>query len=152
VNVRGTYLITRAFLQLIGADKPRATIVDVASSAAISVMPGGSAYCISKAAVAFLQQFIAAENPNVAAVSIHPGVVVTDMTTENAMFGRFAIDPPELPGGFAVWLTTEAARFLSGRYVDVHWPVDELVQRKDEIVQQGKLLMGLNTRLGADVA
>ncbi len=63
---------------------------------------------------------------------------------------RFAIDPPKLAGGVAVWLTTEAARFLSGRYVDVHWSVDELVQRRDELVQQAKLLTGLNMRLGED--
>ncbi len=57
--MRGTYLITRACLQLVGAHKPSAAIVDVASSAAITVMPSSSAYCISKLAVAFLQQFIA---------------------------------------------------------------------------------------------
>jgi hypothetical protein len=72
------------------------------------------------------------------------------MTNGNDVMTRFAIDPPKLAGGVAVWLTTEAARFLSGRYVDVHWSVDELVQRRDELVQQAKLLTGLNMRLGED--
>jgi NAD(P)-dependent dehydrogenase (short-subunit alcohol dehydrogenase family) len=107
-----------------------------------------SAYSVSKLAVSHLQQFVAAEYPRVTAVSLHPGIVQTDMTAE--AFRPFATDPPKLVGGVAVWLTTDAARFLTGRYVDAHWSVDELVARRDEIEGQGKLLTGLNVKLGKE--
>ncbi len=113
------------------------------------MLPSASAYCLSKLAGAHLQQFVAAEYLCVTAVSVHPGVVLTDMAA-NSPFKPFATDPPELVGGFAVWLTTDAARFLNGRYTDAHWSVDELVARRDEIVGEGKLLTGLNVKLGKD--
>jgi NAD(P)-dependent dehydrogenase (short-subunit alcohol dehydrogenase family) len=112
-------------------------------------MPGTSAYAVSKLAATHLQQFVAAEYPRVTAVAVHPGVLLTDMSAGSA-FERFAIDPPALVGGFAVWLTTDAARFLNGRYLDAHWDVDELLARREEIETQGKLLTGLNVKLGRD--
>jgi hypothetical protein len=32
-----------------------------------------------------------------------------------------------------VWLATEKARWLSGRYVGANWSVEELAERKEEI-------------------
>ena len=81
-------------------------------------------------------------------MALAPGVVMTDMTTE--AFKPFAQDTPELVGGVAVWLATEEAKFMSGRFISANWMVDELVQRKEEIVKEGKLLFGLVGRLGAD--
>lgn len=46
--------------------------------------------------------YVAAENPDVFAVAVHPGIVATDMT--DSMFQRFALDTPELAGGLVVWL------------------------------------------------
>ncbi len=37
-------------------------------------------------------------------------------------------------GGTGVWLATDAARFLTGRFVSANWSVDDLVKRKDEIL------------------
>ncbi len=147
MNVKGTFLMTRGFLALVGRDK-RATIVTITSGAAVSVFPTLSAYSMSKLAVTHMQQFVAAEYPSVTAVSVHPGICKTDMVTPE--FVPFANDPPELVGGMAVWFTTDAARFLSGRYLDTHWSVDELVARQDEIVGEGKLLTGLNVKLGKE--
>lgn len=44
-----------------------------------------------------------------------------------------------LPGGFCTWLTKEKREYLSGRYLSVHWDVDELEAKKDEIVNGDKL-------------
>lgn len=44
-----------------------------------------------------------------------------------------------LCGGFLTWLTKERRAWLSGRYLSVHWDVDELEAKKDEIVNEDKL-------------
>ncbi|MCJ1259197.1 hypothetical protein MMC24_007033 [Lignoscripta atroalba] len=147
VNVKGTFLATQGFLKQLDASKP-ATIINLTSAASIPVLPGISSYALSKLITFQLCSYVAAENPNVACMALAPGVVMTDMTTE--AFKPFAQDTPELVGGVAVWLATEEAKFMSGRFISANWMVDELVQRKEEIVKEGKLLFGLVGRLGAD--
>lgn len=147
MNVKGTFLVTKHFLQLVGKSKP-ATVININSGGAVTVTPGMSGYSISKLAMTHMVPFVAAEFPLVTAVAASPGVVMTDMTMD--AFKRFAKDTPQLIGGFSVWLATDKAKFLNGRYVCANWSVDELVQRKEEIVKDGKLLTGLNTRLGKD--
>jgi NAD(P)-dependent dehydrogenase (short-subunit alcohol dehydrogenase family) len=150
VNVKGTFLVSRAFLALAGRER-RVTVVSVSSMMALRVIPGASAYSLSKLLVAHLAQFVAAEYPVATAVAVHPGILLTDMLSHpDEPFRRFANDPPQLVGSLAVWCTTDAARFLSGRYIDAHWSVDELVARRDEIVREGKLLTGFNVKLGRD--
>ena len=39
---------------------------------------------------------------------------------------------------------------MNGRYAAANWSVDELLERKDEIVNEGKLLTGFSTKLGVD--
>ncbi|KAI9883299.1 MAG: hypothetical protein M1823_004942 [Watsoniomyces obsoletus] len=147
VNVRGTFLMTKSFLKLVGSEKP-AVVINMSSGAALHAQPGMSGYAISKLAVSHMVQYVAAENPNVTAIAADPGAVATEMTT--GFFQRFAKDTPALSGGFCVWLCTEKAKFLSGRHVGANWSVDELLERKDEIVNEGKLLTGLNVKLGLD--
>ncbi|KAI9752200.1 MAG: hypothetical protein M1815_000660 [Lichina confinis] len=118
VNVRGTYLVTKGFLRLIGSDKA-ATIVNISTGAAVGVAPGMPGYAISKLAITHLQH-------------VSP------------------VDSPRLIGGFAVWLATDKAKFMNGRYAAANWSVDELLERKDEIVNEGKLLTGFSTKLGVD--
>lgn len=57
------------------------------------------------------------------------------------MFKRFARDTPELVGGTSVWLATDSARFLSGRFISANWCMDELLVRKDELVAGNDLKM-----------
>ena len=49
----------------------------------------------------------------------------------------------ELAGAFAVYLTTERAGYLNGRFVSVNWDIEELEARKDEIILEGLLTEGL---------
>ena len=118
------------------------------TAGALVVFPGLSSYSISKLALLQMAAYVAAESPNVTTVALHPGVVMTDMTRPACK--RFALDTPELVGGAGVWLATEKAAFLSGRYMAVNWSVDELVQWKDEILSEGKLTMQLVGKLGKE--
>ena len=80
VNVRGPYLITRAFLPLMlkGGDKQ---IVNISSVGAHCVGPSLSAYQPSKLAVLRFTEFVAAEYgpQGVLAFCIHPGNIPTDI-------------------------------------------------------------------------
>ncbi|PVH71991.1 NAD(P)-binding protein [Cadophora sp. DSE1049] len=139
VNGRGTFLITQGFLQLLGKEK-KGSVINLTTGAAVSTFPGISSYAISKLIHIQLAAYIAVENPNVTAVALHPGTVHTDMTLDS--FVRFSLDTPELVGGVGVWLATDKAAFLTGKYVSANWDVEELVERKDEITG-GKLSVAL---------
>jgi len=146
-NVKGVFLLTQGFLRLLGKEK-KGSIVTLSTSAAFMVFPGMSCYSLSKLASTQLQTFIAAENPNVTAISLHPGLVLTDMTMD--AFRPYAKDTPELVGGVGVWLATEKAAFLNGRYIESNWSVDDLVARKEEIVGGKKLSLKLEAELGSE--
>ncbi len=147
VNVHGTFLVTQGFLQLLGA-KNQGSVINMTTGAAVGLFPGLSSYSLSKLVAFQLQAFVAAENPNVTAVALHPGVVDTDMTLD--MFKKFALDTPGLVGGVGVWLATEKASFLTGKYISANWAVDELVARKDEITSEGKLSLVLTGKFGQE--
>lgn len=103
-------------------------------------------YSTSKLASQQLMAYFAAAYPNLTTVSLHPGLVETDMMDE--AFRRFNHDTPELVGGVAVWLASEKARFLSGRAIAAQWSVDDLVEREKEIVEGGLLRMEMTGKLG----
>lgn len=77
LNVKGTMLVTQGFLQLLGSER-RGTIVTMNTLLATSVMPGMSAYGSAKLASMRMMEYVAAEYKNVTAVSLQPGVVMTD--------------------------------------------------------------------------
>ena len=147
VNVKGTFLVTKYFLRLLAGKA--AKIVNLTSQAGLLVMPGGSGYCISKLAGIQLTAFIAAENPNVVTVAFHPGMVETDMVDSKAL-AHFCHDSAELAGANAVWLCTEEARFMTGRYMNTNWDVGELAARKDEIVREDLLKIVLKGTFGVE--
>lgn len=126
------------FLNLIGTSK-EATVINVSSAMGFIVMPGKTSYALSKLALTQLSQFIAMENHNVRAVSIHPGTIMTNITPPWLV--RFSRDTPALAAGCALWLTTKEAAFLNGRYVSANWSVEELAQRSSEIIDEKKLLV-----------
>jgi NAD(P)-dependent dehydrogenase (short-subunit alcohol dehydrogenase family) len=141
INTRGTFLVSRAFLRQLQPKSARATIITLVTLAAWKTFPSLSGYGISKAGALQIAQHIAAGYPEVTTVSIHPGLVDTDMLMEQ--FRRFTRQTPELVGGLAVWLSHPQASFLSGRTIGSHWSVDDLVARKDEIVRNNLLQMDL---------
>jgi NAD(P)-dependent dehydrogenase (short-subunit alcohol dehydrogenase family) len=132
VNGKGAFLATRSFIRLLPSPDITATLINVTSAGAWSVLPSQSGYCISK--LLTLQQipFVAEEYANITAIALHPGMIDTDML--ELAFRRFDLETPELVGGLSVWLSHPHARFLSGRFVASQWSVDELLARKDEIM------------------
>jgi NAD(P)-dependent dehydrogenase (short-subunit alcohol dehydrogenase family) len=80
VNLKGPYMVTRAFLPLLlkGGDK---TIIATSSVGAHCVTPGLSAYQDTKLAVLRFMEFVSKEygSQGVLAFAIHPGNIPTDM-------------------------------------------------------------------------
>lgn len=95
VNGRGTFLVTQGFLKHLGKEK-KGTVGSLTTEAAVSIFPRISSYSISKLIHIQLAAYVAAENPNVTSVALHPGTVKTDMTLDS--FVRFSVDTPELVG------------------------------------------------------
>lgn len=48
-----------------------------------------------------------------------------------------------LPAHFAVWLASEEADFLKGRFLWANWDISELLERKKEILEQDLLRLDL---------
>ncbi|KAF1968685.1 NAD(P)-binding protein [Bimuria novae-zelandiae CBS 107.79] len=147
INIYGTFLTTHSFLAALPPSAP-ARIITLTTGAAYEVFPALSSYGLSKLAAFQLMTYVAAENPNVVAVAVHPGIVPTDMLKES--FAPFAKDTPALVGGVATWAASwEERDWLSGRYVSANWDVEDLLARKEEIVEKGLLKMDLKGEFGA---
>ncbi|GAB1212211.1 hypothetical protein ATERTT37_001343 [Aspergillus terreus] len=140
INIRGTMIVTKAFLATTGRE-PEAptTIIHLSSTSAGMTPPGMSSYSLTKVAIVKLTTFMKDEHPSITTVAVNPGVVSTDMGNSIPFVIPFMKDTPELSGGLAVWLASGDKSFLSGRYVDANWDVEELEARKAEI-QEGLLL------------
>jgi hypothetical protein len=48
-----------------------------------------------------------------------------------------------LPASFNVWLASDEARFLKGKFLWTNWDVDELKARAKEIAESSQLTLGL---------
>jgi NAD(P)-dependent dehydrogenase (short-subunit alcohol dehydrogenase family) len=137
VNIKGTYLFTTHFLKNYGGV---GTIINTSSIGSILTSPGLSAYQPGKTAINRITDFIHMEYPNVRAFAYHPGGVKTELAKqlpENMM--DLLVDTPELAAGYCVWLTTEQADFLRGRYSDCTWDVNELMKNAKLIVEMDLL-------------
>lgn len=147
VNLRGPYLITRAFLPLMlkGGDK---TFVTISSVGAHLSNPTLSDYQPSKLAVLRFTEFIAAEygSQGVLAYAIHPGNVPTDILgpdgPSEALKFLF-VDTTELSADTIVFLTKEKREWLNGRYINSCWDMPQLMAMEEEIVKGDKLRVRL---------
>ncbi|PYH65991.1 SDR family oxidoreductase [Aspergillus vadensis CBS 113365] len=141
VNVRGTYLVTAAYLRLIAAESAdfRPTVVNLISTIGLTP-PGLSSYFISKLAVAKFTEFVTAENPQVATYSLSPGIVQTSMTLDS--FKPFAKDTAELPGAVTVYLAAKRPQYLNGRHLSSNWDLAEIEDRETELFSSDTLKVG----------
>lgn len=142
VNMRGTYHVSRAalpFLLKCGGDK---TIINVSSAASTIFVPGSSAYGTTKLALLRFSEWIHVEygSKDVLAYSIHPGALKTDLTSDVPQEYQYLFcDTLELPAHSLVWLVKERRKWLAGRYLNCVWDVEEVLAKKDEIIQGDKL-------------
>jgi len=104
-------------------------------------------YCVAKMAQLKLIEHLHEQYSvdGLLAAAVHPGAVMSQMAEETAPkeFFKYLTDDPELCGAFMVWLTkpreSAGMEWLGGRHLVANWDVDELLQRKDEIIQKDLL-------------
>lgn len=141
VNVKGVYLMTRAFIPLLARSASR-TIINITSIGALISAPGASAYSPGKLAVLRFSEYINSDHAKegILAFSVHPGGVKTELALGMPEeLHHLLVDKVELAGDTLVWLTSERREWLAGRYVSVTWDVEELEGRKEDILR-GDLL------------
>ncbi|KAI8954786.1 NAD(P)-binding protein [Xylaria longipes] len=145
LNIRGTYLCTRAFLPLLLKSSIR-TIINTTSAGAHMLIQNLLGYQTSKMALCRFTEFLAKEyeDQGLVAVSINPGDVLTDIVSSVPKEHLYLFkDKPELAGDTLVWLAKERREWLSGRFVSVTWDMQELEQKREEIVSKDLLKMRL---------
>ncbi|GAA5846698.1 hypothetical protein JCM9279_003417 [Rhodotorula babjevae] len=157
INLKGTYLATRAFLRSADhhgrldpdrasrpehADKVGLTVINTSSVGSAGTRPGFSGYQPAKSMVNRFTEFLHFEEPLVRTFAMHPGAVMTKLARDSMPPDTHGLltDKPELAGGFAVWLATQSkADFLRGRYVSANWDVTELVKKEPDVVERDLL-------------
>lgn len=147
VNVHGLFNMARAFLPMMlpqAAEEQRrnALMINVASSGALSVRAGSSAYRTSKLAILRWTEAIHLEyrEQGLTAFCVNPGAIKTQMTVNEPEELRNRLPhKPEIAGDTIAWLASESRTWLGGRYVSCPWDMEELLSRKDEILGADKL-------------
>ncbi|GIZ44032.1 hypothetical protein CKM354_000724100 [Cercospora kikuchii] len=146
VNVHGLFNMTRAFLPMqIRARKDHGglcTMINVSSSGALSVRKGGASYRSSKLAVLRWTEALNLEHGDdgLLAFCVNPGAIKTQMTVNEPEELRNRLPhKPEIAGDTIAWLAAERREWLGGRYISCPWDMEELMARKDEIVEGDKL-------------
>ncbi|KAL6305500.1 putative oxidoreductase [Sparassis latifolia] len=144
VNIRGVYNMSHAFIPLLiecGGDK---LIVNMSSGMAHLIWAGSSAYQTTKFALLRITESIMADygTQGVLAFALHPCITPTELNAKWAPEVRkMCIDTPELGAHTVVWLMRARRDWLGGRYISANWDVDELLAKRQEIVDGDKLKM-----------
>jgi NAD(P)-dependent dehydrogenase (short-subunit alcohol dehydrogenase family) len=137
VNLLGPFYLSRAAIPYLRQTRGR--IVNISSGAARKAIAGWSAYCVAKAALTHFTRQLAAEEPDITAVALRPGVVDTAMQTLirqagpavmssakstyfQALKDRGELLDPDIPAQAAAWLALSAPRVLSGMFIDYDDP------------------------------
>lgn len=142
INVFGTVLVTQTYLKHRQLKAPKTgpgIIITLNTIAAYSFdMPSLSAYASSKAALARWLEVASHDVPQDVArfISVHPGAVETDMGHKAGIIETLAVTEAALTGDFTAWLASDEAIFLAGRFVWVNWDYEQLIGRKQEILEK----------------
>ena len=130
-NLIGTYLCAQFFARQASSAKDPVFINMSTGHAHAPPQLPLSGYGVSKAAAAKAVDFLAYENPGIRVYQIHPGAIETNMTADYPSKETLREDVA-LPAAFCVWLVSQEAVFLRGRFLWASWDVDELVAMKDD--------------------
>lgn len=132
VNLLGPFYLTHYALPHLR--EARGRVINVSSGAAVGVTEGWSAYCAAKAGLNHFTRVLAAEEPDLVALSFRPGVVDTEMqrtirekgqdgmpADSHQKFVRYheqqELLPPEVPGRALAALALEAPQEWSGEFL-----------------------------------
>ncbi|VDC07905.1 unnamed protein product [Peniophora sp. CBMAI 1063] len=149
VNVRGTVNVVHAAIpELL---KSKGQIIATTSAAAHIRVPAFFDYSVSKHALNRFVEILAIDYPSLPVYAVHPGtiltpgadVVLTSMGVDTAVQAGDLPDTVELPAATFLWLTARNAEFLTGRYIQATWDLNEVVAKKDEIVRDNLLVTKL---------
>lgn len=141
VNIKGTYLAAHYFLPMLLKSQTK-TIINISSGGAHVLFPGASGYQTTKFALCRLTEFMDKEyhQQGLIAISLHPGAVKTELAL-NMPPDRLDVltDTAELAADTIVWLSRERRDWLSGRFATVGWDMEQLEQKKQDILQRNLL-------------
>ncbi|KAI1868694.1 uncharacterized protein JN550_006269 [Neoarthrinium moseri] len=146
-NVKGAAVLAQAVTK---HASPSATFLQLSTAGVLFPASPGfpiSGYAASKLAVTKIMEYFGAENPSLKVMNIHPGVIVDTpggkkMVEESGV--EFDGDDINLPAHFLVWAASEEAVFVKNKFVFATWDIDELKERKEEIMSSPELILGLN--------
>ncbi|PTB47053.1 uncharacterized protein TrAFT101_003507 [Trichoderma asperellum] len=148
VNVRGLLNMARAFLPLQLSTRSTTDglciMINVASSGALSARPTSGSYRSSKLAILRWTESLQLEygDQGLLAFCVNPGAIKTKITENAPEKMRDSLpDRPDIAGDTIAWLAAERREWLGGRYVSCPWDMEELMSKKDEIIEQDKLKM-----------
>ncbi|KAF2099350.1 NAD-P-binding protein [Rhizodiscina lignyota] len=145
VNIKGPYLVTKAFIPLLlRTSNGLKTVLNAASVGLHTVRAGGSGYQGSKLWVMRFGEYLMKEygDQGLLAFCIHPGSVMTELASGMPKeMHHVLVDTPELSGDSIMWLTKERREWLNGRYASVEWDMAELEGMQKEIVERDLLKM-----------
>ncbi|KAH8808683.1 hypothetical protein F5884DRAFT_793056 [Xylogone sp. PMI_703] len=142
VNIRGVYWMTKEFLPLLLESKQK-TIVNLSSIGAHVIAYGASGYQTTKFALMRFTEHLMVEygEQGLLAYGIHPGGIPTELANRMPeQISQTLGDTPELAADTMTFLTAKRIEWLAGRYVSANWDVPELLSKKDEIVNEDKLV------------
>ncbi|KAK8132302.1 hypothetical protein PG999_000475 [Apiospora kogelbergensis] len=142
VNLKGLYRVSRQFLPLVLRSPSARTVINVGSAGAHHVVPAMSAYQTSKFAVCRLTEFAALEyrDQGLVAVTVHPGCIHTELALGlPANYHHLLTDAPELPADTFVWIAKERRAWLSGRYLEANWDMEEFEGKQEDVVKRDVL-------------
>tara|TARA_R110002060_G_scaffold41190_3_gene52667 strand:+ start:439 stop:1392 length:954 start_codon:yes stop_codon:yes gene_type:complete len=153
VNVRGLFNMARAFLPMLLAsgdtnntdntNSGLCTMINVSSSGALSVRAGSSSYRSSKLAIMRWTESLQSEYGEKGLVTfcVNPGAIKTKITKDllPEKMRNSLPDEPSIAGDTIAWLAAERKEWLGGRYVSCPWDMEELMEKKDEIVEIDQL-------------
>lgn len=157
VNVKGAYVVARYTIpHLIESARKHATrgatgghLILISSIGAQLLMPGASDYQTAKHAINRLCEFINVDHgeDGVKCFAIHPGGVDTTLARNMPEeIHPFLVDEPELAAGFIVWLCSGKADWATGRYLSSNWDTKQLLQMKNQILEDDLLVNRLRTK------
>ena len=135
-NIRSTQHFAKHFIP---KKRPNATYISLVSRVVrhpVFDVGGSSAFAASQMAVLKLNEFLAAENPDLRVFNVDSGgdhgskIVQKDEMVSGGSTSAGSDDTPALCGAFCVWLTSPEQDFLRGRFLWCNWDASELIGMK----------------------
>ncbi|KAI5809811.1 hypothetical protein DFH27DRAFT_606224 [Peziza echinospora] len=156
VHLKGTYIFGRAFIKAAKEAGKEGVLINTSSVGSYWKFPTLGAYQIAKVAINRFSEFVDFEHrkDGIRSYAYHPGGIRSSLwdNCDPALVNNIAsalCDTTALSGATCVFLSTQRADWLSGRYISANWDMEELeTDFKEKVLKEGYLL---TTVLGSTV-